>query len=87
MLRTTWRGPARWPVPCVVAPAMMLMTSWPSVRWPPQFATDADEHLRLDRQDDHVRVGDGSDVVLDRADAIAADSSSRRSARGWLATI
>ena len=52
---------------------MMLMTQLPVAQRAAQLASHADEHLRLDGENDHVRVRDGGAVVLDRADAVARD--------------
>jgi hypothetical protein len=40
---------------------------------PGQLAANADEHLGLDREHDHVRVLDRTGVVLDRTDPVTAD--------------
>ena len=59
MLRTIWRWPRTLASAVVVAPAMMLMTSWPSRMHGPKLAADAREHLRLDREHDDVGALDG----------------------------
>ena len=63
MLRTTAGGAATFASAAVVAPARMLMTSWPSSQVRRQLAADAREHLGLDAQHDDVGVGDGASLL------------------------
>ena len=71
----------------VVAPARIADHELARPQSTADLAPDAGQHLRLDAEQDDVRAFDRLGVGLDRPDAVGALEASRRSARGWQATI